>query len=654
LLRDERSLRHAEVVQHFQSQLIGQREAIASVAEVLCRVKAGVAQAGKPLATFLFVGPTGVGKTELAKALARFLFGSVERLARFDMSEYRGHLAAERLIRGTDSGDGLLTRRVRQEPFTVLLLDEIEKADAGVFDLLLQVCGEGRLSDAQGKLAYFNNSIIIMTSNLGSQHQHAPAGFGSQAHVARDHYLQEVQQHFRSEFVNRLDRIVAFESLTLEQMREVTELSIERLRRREGLEERSVALGVSRAAALELAEDGYSGAYGARGLRRHLEQALVGPLASVLAGLGARASGTYVSVRVVGEQDDERRGPELRRLEHGRLEVVAYARPDPKRTNVAGAVEISGWRREVTRWNRLEPVSEVRERVAELTAELSSAERWEKERGSLSRVFGELSARHAHLSELVKPLDQSRAELEQIEAMVVTGLDEGGAPELFTEDAKAAHTRFQEALIPACLGLNTDDEITLVVHELDDERALGRWLVPLLHSIRERRWEVRLHLDRDARDSGWPKERRWGPARTSDESLKRLGSGQERPFHNVLVRVRGHAAGALLSFTLGRWRYPLPKPGEAAQLWVRFGAARYELPSDAFDTGQLNPEIDIPAGRKQPLCIDCSPDRVPNGPDEFAVDVDETEIFRHFERVFFPLIVKAIASAQPFLPVGGR
>jgi ATP-dependent Clp protease ATP-binding subunit ClpC len=631
LLRDERALKLDEVVRHFEGQLIGQREAIRQVSEVLCRVKAGLAPTNKPLATFLFVGPTGVGKTELAKALARYLFGSAERLARFDMSEFRGPLAAERLIRGSDSGDGLLTRRIRQQPFTVLLLDEIEKADSSVFDLLLQVAGEGRLSDAQGKVASFNNAIIIMTSNLGAMHQGAAPGFGSQATVGREHYLQQVREHFRPEFINRLDRIVAFEPMTLEQMREVTELSIERLRRREGLDQRNVELLLSPGAALKLAEDGYSRAYGARGLRRHLEHALVAPLAGVLAGLGKRASGTAISVRLSGEEA-RGSGPELAREQRGGIDIVAHGRPDPEKQNAGGALEIARLRRQVTRCERLDPLSELRERIRELTAELSSEDRWKREGKALGQIYGELLAEHARLTGLVQPLDEARRELEAIEAMVVGSLDEGGASDLFASDAAAAHERYKERFIPAALAQNTDKEISLVLHELDDARVLNRFLPQLLRYLDQTRWRVLLHVDRDEEADRDP-TRRWGTPHSPEDYRKRYGALEPpgRRFKNVLVRVSGHAAGAILSFLVGRWRYPL-KPQGHGELWVRLGAPAFEH----FE--RIDSAIDTAVGRKQPL----------------RADVEDADLLERWDSVIFDWVVDKIRSGAAFLPDGER
>src|SRR5262249_17300336 len=261
-------------------------EAVGIIVNLLAMVKAELVRPRRPIASLLFIGPTGVGKTEMAKSLAEFLFHSRNRIVRFDMSEYADPIAVRRLIGGSYEKEGLLTAKVREQPFAVVLLDEFEKADPSFFDLLLQVLGEGRLTDAMGRVADFSNSVVIMTSNLGAQSFGRGISGFAEARMTREaasrHFTNAVRDHLRPEMFNRIDRIIPFSPLDEQTVLKIAAREIELIKMRDGFRFRGVNLRLEDGVVKHLAHRGYDARYGARPLKRAIERELLTPLAEEL------------------------------------------------------------------------------------------------------------------------------------------------------------------------------------------------------------------------------------------------------------------------------------------------------------------------------------------------------------------------------------
>ena len=266
-------------------RVIGQEEAVTAVADSIQRSRAGLADPNRPTASFIFLGPTGVGKTELAKALAAYLFDTEEALVRIDMSEYMEKHAVSRLIGappgyvGYDEG-GQLTEAIRRRPFAVILFDEIEKAHPDVFNVMLQILDDGRVTDAQGHTVDFKNTIIIMTSNIGSQYILDVAGDDEQYDEMKSRVMDALRSSFRPEFLNRVDEMIIFHALRKDQLRDIVKLQVVRLEER--LEERKMAVRLSEAALDFLAEVGYDPVYGARPLKRAIQRELETQIAKAI------------------------------------------------------------------------------------------------------------------------------------------------------------------------------------------------------------------------------------------------------------------------------------------------------------------------------------------------------------------------------------
>ncbi|MFQ5779219.1 MAG: AAA family ATPase, partial [Nitrospiria bacterium] len=283
--------------ERLHQRVVGQDEAIAAVSNAIRRARAGISDPNRPLGSFILLGPTGVGKTELARALAEFLFDSEQLMIRIDMSEYMEKHAVARLIGappgyvGHEEG-GQLTEAVRKRPYAVILFDELEKAHPDVFGLLLQVLDDGRLTDGKGRTVDFKNTVLMMTSNVGSQQIQELEG--DEAEI-RSHVLRALRADFRPEFLNRIDDIVIFQPLEVDQLEQIIDIQMNRLRSR--LEQKQITLALSPAAKKYLAREGYDRVFGARPLNRVIQRDILNPLSMKLLE-GAFKGGNQIEVDV--------------------------------------------------------------------------------------------------------------------------------------------------------------------------------------------------------------------------------------------------------------------------------------------------------------------------------------------------------------------
>jgi len=284
LLESERQ-KLLELENHLHQRVIGQQEAVAAVSAAIRRARAGMKDPMRPIGSFLFTGPTGVGKTELARALAQFLFDAEDALVRLDMSEYMEKHSVSRLVGappgyvGYEEG-GQLSEAVRRHPYSVVLLDEVEKAHPDVFNILLQVLDDGRITDSQGRTVDFRNTVIVMTSNIGSEHILDISGDDSQHDMMYKRITTSLRSHFRPEFLNRVDDIIIFHTLTRTQLRHIIRIQLKRVENL--LREQKISFDISARACDYIVEAGYNPVYGARPLKRSIQREIENPIATKL------------------------------------------------------------------------------------------------------------------------------------------------------------------------------------------------------------------------------------------------------------------------------------------------------------------------------------------------------------------------------------
>jgi ATP-dependent Clp protease ATP-binding subunit ClpA len=434
----------------FEERVIGQSAAVRLIVELLATVKAGLARPRRPIASLLFAGPTGVGKTEMAKSLARFFFGDERRMARFDMSEYADALAVTHLVGGVTGSEGTLTARIREQPFSVVLFDEFEKAHQSFFDLLLQTLGDGRMTDGRGRVADFTNSIVVMTSNLGAAKFRRPrAGFeaGGEDHsqgltnsdrAAQRHFTRAVQEFLRPEIFNRIDHIVPFTPLDRTTVARIAERELKLVEQRDGLVRRGISLRTTSQALESLARRGYDAHYGARPLKRLIERELLLPLAVELNRRPAMPEGKRATT--IASVD----------VKAGHLAVAISAEGKSVRDDVSLAARVdrlAELRRRIAQLGRSSAVIELQNtiwRLSEMERRIKKAARRARMKAKVAQ--GRLAAMHPAGSAALAQLAEYRhtmAQFTELESRSANAEDEallvfysGEAPVLTAEQTQ--------------------------------------------------------------------------------------------------------------------------------------------------------------------------------------------------------------------------